>query len=84
MIDKIEEDEWREEDDLSLVHDAIGWASYKAGRVEEGRNELERALELWEENTSAHYHLGQVFRTHGDRGRGGAANARFQDSRFAD
>ncbi len=61
MIDKIEEDEWREEDDLSLVHDAIGWASYKAGRVEEGRNELERALELWEENTSAHYHLGQVF-----------------------
>ena len=61
MIDKIEEDEWREEDDLSLVHDAIGWASYKAGRVEEGRNELERALKLWEENTSAHYHLGQVF-----------------------
>ena len=61
MIDKIEEDEWREEDDLSLVHDAIGWASYKAGRVEEGRNELERALELWEENTSAYYHLGQVF-----------------------
>ena len=61
MIDKIEEDEWREEDDLSPVHDAIGWASYKAGRVEEGRNELERALELWEENTSAHYHLGQVF-----------------------
>ena len=61
MIDKIEEDEWREEDDLSPVHDAIGWASYKAGRVEEGRNELERALEIWEENTSAHYHLGQVF-----------------------
>ena len=46
---------------MSLVHDAIGWASYKAGRVEEGRNELEQALELSESNTSAHYHLGQVF-----------------------
>ena len=46
---------------MSLVHDAIGWASYKAGHVEEGRNELEQALEFWEENTSAFYHLGQVF-----------------------
>ena len=46
---------------LSLLHHAIGWASYKAGRVEEGRNELERALELWGENTSAFHHLGQVF-----------------------
>ena len=64
VIDKAEEEEWEEEElnyYLSLLHDAIGWASYKAGRVEEGRNELEQALELWEENTSAHYHLGQVF-----------------------
>ena len=64
VIDKAEEEEWEEDDlnyYLSLVHDAIGWASYKAGRVEEGRNELERALELGEENTSAFYHLGQVF-----------------------
>ena len=64
VIAKAEEEEWEEEDlnyCLSLLHDAIGWASYKAGRVEEGRNELEQALEFWEENTSAFYHLGQVF-----------------------
>ena len=63
-IDMAEEEGWEEDDlnyYLSLVHDAIGWASYKAGRVEEGRNELEQALELWKENTSAHYHLGQIF-----------------------
>ena len=64
MIDKAEERGWEEDSlnyYLSLVHDAIGWASYKAGRIEEGRNELERALELSEANTSVHYHLGQVF-----------------------
>ena len=41
LIDRAEEDEWRESSlnhDLSLVHDAIGWASYLAGRVEDGRN----------------------------------------------
>ncbi len=64
MIDKAEERRWEEDSlnyYLSLVHDAIGWASYKAGRVEEGRNELEQALELSDSNTSALYHLGQVF-----------------------
>ena len=64
MLDKAEERGWEEDSlnyYLSLVHDAIGWASYKAGRVEEGRNELEQALELSEKNTSALYHLGQVF-----------------------
>ena len=65
IIDRAEEEEWEEGRRLnyylSLVHDAIGWASYKAGRVEEGRNELEQALELSESNTSAHYHLGQIF-----------------------
>ena len=65
IIDRAEEEEWEEGRRLnyylSLVHDAIGWASYKAGRVEEGRNELEQALELSESNNSAHYHLGQVF-----------------------
>jgi len=64
MIDKAEERGWEEDSlnyYLSLVHDAIGWASYKAGRIEEGRNELERALELSGANTSVHYHLGQVF-----------------------
>ena len=64
MTDKAEEEEWEESrlnHYLGLVHDAIGWASYKAGRVEEGRKELEQALELSESNASAHYHLGQVF-----------------------
>ena len=64
MIDKAEKRGWEEDSlnyYLSLVHDAIGWASYKAGRIEEGRNELERALELSGTNTSVHYHLGQVF-----------------------
>ncbi len=64
MIDKAEERGWEEDSlnyYLSRVHDAIGWASYKSGRTEEGRKELEQALELSESNTSAHYHLGQVF-----------------------
>ena len=64
MTDKAEEEEWEESrlnHYLGLAHDAIGWASYKAGRVEEGRKELEQALELSESNASAHYHLGQVF-----------------------
>ena len=64
ISDKAEEEGWEESRlnyYLSLVHDAIGWASYKAGRIQEGRNELERALELSGTNTSAHYHLGQVF-----------------------
>ena len=64
MIDKAEEREWEESRlnyQLSLVHDAIGWASYKAGRIEEGRKELEQALELSGTNTSALYHLGQMF-----------------------
>ena len=58
-----ERDEWEEvlNASLSLVHDAIGWASYKAGRIEEGHNEIEYALELSGTNTSALYHLGQVF-----------------------
>ena len=62
--DKAEEEGWEEgrlNYYLTDVHDAIGWASYKAGRIQEGRNELERALELSGTNTSAHYHLGQVF-----------------------
>ena len=62
--DKAEEEGWEESRlnyYLTDVHDAIGWASYKAGRIQEGRNELERALELSGTNTSAHYHLGQVF-----------------------
>ena len=64
IMDRAEEEEWEEgrlNYYLSLVHDAIGWASYKAGRIEEGRNEIEQALKLSERNASALYHLGQVF-----------------------
>ena len=64
ILDKAEKDGWEESRlnyYLTDVYDAIGWASYKAGRIQEGRNELERALELSGTNTSAHYHLGQVF-----------------------
>ena len=64
MLDRAEEEAWGEgrlNYYLGLVHDALGWASYKAGRIEEGRNELGRALEFSQINTRAHYHLGQVF-----------------------
>ena len=64
IINRAEEEEWEEDHlnyYLSDVHDAIGWASYKAGRIEEGRKELEQALELSGTNASALYHLGQVF-----------------------
>ena len=62
-LDRAEEEAWEEQPDyyLGLVHDALGWALYKAGRIEEGRDEIERALEFWERNTQTHYHLGQVF-----------------------
>ena len=64
MLDRAEEEAWGEgrlDYYLGLVHDALGWAFYKAGRIEEGRNEIERALEFSQRNTRAHYHLGQVF-----------------------
>ena len=64
MLNRAEEEAWgkrRLNYYLGLVHDALGWTLYKAGRVEEGRKELERALELSHRNTRAHYHLGQVF-----------------------
>ena len=64
MLDRAEEDTWGEgrlNFYLGLVYDALGWALYKAGRVEEGRNELERALKFSQRNTRAHYHLGQMF-----------------------
>ena len=63
-MDKAEKEEWEEDHlnyYLSDVHNAIGWASYKAGRIEEGRKELEPALEFSGTNASVHYHLGQVF-----------------------
>ena len=63
ILDKAEEEAWEDRPDyyLGFVHDALGWALYKAGRVEEGRDEIERAVEFWKRNTRAHYHLGQVF-----------------------
>ena len=64
MLDRAEEDtrgEGRMNFYLGLIYDALGWALYKAGRVEEGRNEIERALKFSQRNTRAHYHLGQMF-----------------------
>ena len=64
MLDRAEEEAWGEgrmNYYLGLIHDALGWALYKAGRVEEGRDEIERALEFSQRNTRTHYHLGQVF-----------------------
>ena len=64
MLDRAEEDTWGEgrlNFYLGFIHDALGWALYKAGRVEEGRNEIERALKFSPGNTRAHYHLGQMF-----------------------
>ena len=63
VLDEAAEEAWEERPDyyLGFVHDALGWALYKAGRIEEGRNEIEQALEFWERNTRAHYHLGQIF-----------------------
>ena len=62
-LDKAEEEAWEERPDyyLGFIHDALGWALYKTGRIEEGRDEIERALEFWKRNTRTHYHLGQVF-----------------------
>ena len=64
MLDRAEEEaggEGRLNFYLGFIHDALGWALYKAGRVEEGRNEIERALKFSQGNTRAHYHLGQMF-----------------------
>ena len=64
MLDRAKEEAWGEgrlNFYLGLVHDALGWALYKAGRIEEGRNEIEQALKFSQGNTRAHYHLGQMF-----------------------
>ncbi len=46
---------------LSGVYDVIGWAYFKAGRAEDGRHVLERALALADRNRDARYHAGQVY-----------------------
>ncbi|WP_420616450.1 redoxin domain-containing protein [Candidatus Palauibacter sp.] len=51
---------------LSIVYDAMGWGYFKAGRVEDGRHALERALALTEANREARYHLGQVYERFAD------------------
>lgn len=51
---------------LSIVHDAMGWAYFKGGRVEDGRHSLERALVLTESNRETRYHLGQVYEHYAD------------------
>ena len=46
---------------LSDIYDVIGWAHVKAGRAEDGRHTLERALAIAETNRDVRYHLGQVY-----------------------
>ncbi len=46
---------------LSRVYDAMGWGYFKAGRIEDGRHVLERALALEGRNREARYHIGQVY-----------------------
>ena len=46
---------------LGNIYDVIGWAYFKAGRTEDARHTLERALALTEYNRNVRYHLGQVY-----------------------
>ncbi len=46
---------------LGSIYDVIGWAYFKAGRTEDGRHTLERALALAEDNRDVRHHLGQVY-----------------------
>ena len=67
---------------LSEIYDVIGWAYFKAGRVEDGRHTLERALALTEFNRDARYHLGQVYEqlaTEADEAGGGEAATTWLD-----
>ncbi len=76
---------------LGSIYDVIGWAYFKAGRTDDARHTLERALALTEHNRDVRYHLGQVYEqlaTEAEDGRGGeeAATAwldRAEDSYIA-
>lgn len=46
---------------LGGTYDIIGWAYFKAGRTEDGRHTLERALAINDRNRDARYHAGQVY-----------------------
>ena len=46
---------------LSGIYDVIGWAYFKAGRTEDGRHTLERAMAISGRDRNVRYHLGQVY-----------------------
>lgn len=50
----------------ALHHDALGWVLHRQGRLEEARQELERAVEMSRELPVAHYHLGRIAEERGD------------------
>jgi tetratricopeptide (TPR) repeat protein/thiol-disulfide isomerase/thioredoxin len=50
----------------ALHHDALGWVFYRQGRLDEARQEVERAVELSRELPLAHYHLGRMAEDLGD------------------
>ncbi|WP_419160984.1 hypothetical protein [Candidatus Palauibacter sp.] len=56
------EGEWEQQvrATLSASYDAMGWAYLSAGRTDDGRHTLERALTLWPENPTALHHMGQL------------------------
>ena len=46
---------------LGSIYDVIGWAYFKAGRTEDGRHTLERAMAISSHDRNVRYHLGQVY-----------------------
>ena len=46
---------------LGSIYDVIGWAYFKAGRTEDGRHTLERAMAISGRDRNVRYHLGQVY-----------------------
>ncbi|MXW67237.1 MAG: redoxin domain-containing protein [Gemmatimonadales bacterium] len=46
---------------LGGIYDVIGWAYFKAGRTDDGRHTLERALAINDRNQDARHHAGQVY-----------------------
>ena len=67
---------------LGDIYDVIGWAYFKAGRTEDARHTLERALALTEYNRNVRYHLGQVYEqlaTEAEENGGGEIATRWLD-----
>lgn len=51
------------------AHDLLGWALFRAGRIAEAEEALQKALSLDPDLASAHYHLGLLYAAQGRRDR---------------